>query len=525
MKLLCLSSTSAALTIALVIPLVKAQAPLARRRMAFAQDDSKLYIQGGFGSQTFTAQFNALDLSTSWTTASPAWSLLQNGPPASHHAMVVVSPQHAAGLGAGKQGYLLSSGGTGALTFFSTYDLQGATWTNLAPTAVKPPYTGLEGHAAVSDPTTGLVYLVGGYFGNTTYNDITVFDPSTRKVVLQQAATANTSLTDVAAVWSTVRKTVLTFGGSRAPPAASNGIDLKNLAEYDPATKTWKTMTTSGAVPLRRLDHCVAASEDGSKIVLFGGSLDAKTYFYDIYVLDINTAKWTLGTPASIARTRMACGFHSGQFIAFGGSSADNRTSTMHNNIPIIYDISSDTWVNNYEAGGRQPNGGSQPGPSDPSSPSNSTPGSSGSKSNLGPIIGGAAAGVLVLVGCAVAICIVFRRKKRERSHKAAYADAKMAGSSVGDEDERYYRRGPLAPRGDGAGTSDRDRDSEISSSINTSEQNLGSVRNSDHYAAAEALRGGRETHMSGSQQVPRSGYWDSLLRVEDPGTAMRQLP
>jgi hypothetical protein len=249
MKLLldvAVSLPSCLLLLSLIVR-AQAQAPLARRRLAFVQVGTTLYLQGGFDTNTFVSQSNSLDLSSSWTTSSPAWTLLKDGPLTSHHALVAVRPQYAAGLGGGKQGYLLTIGGLQATTFWNLYDIQAQTW-SVPPTtvgaagAVAPPYPGLEGHATAVDPNTGYVYIVGGYFGNTTFNTLTVFDPSTRTMVSQQPATAAASLTDVAVVWSTLRNTVLTFGGSRAPPAVRAGLDMKTLREYDPATKTWKTM-------------------------------------------------------------------------------------------------------------------------------------------------------------------------------------------------------------------------------------------------------------------------------------------
>lgn len=221
---------------------VIAQAPAARRRVAFTQYNNVLYIQGGFTPQQAIGQFNSLDLKTAWKTSSPAWSNLAVGPVASHHAMVAVKPEHGAGFGGAAQGYLLSIGGNPATpgAFWTAYDFQAGSWRTL-PTPLPGNYTGLEGHTAVADPDTGLVYIVGGFFGNTTENLLTVFDPKTATVVSSQAATDASNRTDVAAVWSSKRKTVLTFGGSRAVTAVS-GFDLTNLNEYDPSSRIWKTM-------------------------------------------------------------------------------------------------------------------------------------------------------------------------------------------------------------------------------------------------------------------------------------------
>ncbi|KAF9914147.1 hypothetical protein BX616_008878 [Lobosporangium transversale] len=108
----------------------------------------------------------------------------------------------------------------------------------------------------------------------------------------------------------------------------------------------------------------------------------------------------------------MSCAFHRGQFIAWGGSSGDKRDITMHNNIPIVYNVARDEWVQNYT--------------SDPSASPSVDPTHGDDKTNLGPIIGGAVGGVVVLIGC-IAAFIIIRRKKR-----AAKKDPVSNGDKVG---------------------------------------------------------------------------------------------
>ncbi|KAF9912688.1 hypothetical protein EC991_009424 [Linnemannia zychae] len=346
--------------------------------------------------------------------------------------MVAVKPEHSAGLGGGAKGYLLAIGGAPSVTtgFWTAYDIAAGTWTNLTTSA---PYFGLEGQAAVSDPATGQVYIVGGYYtegNNTVSNRLTVYDPKINKVVTQQAATDKTNLTGAAVVWSTKRNTILSLGGSRATAAAQvSGLQLGAIDEYDPASGVWKTMTTTGNIPTRVLDACAAASDDGSKIVLFGGSLDANTFFSTIYTLDVASAEWTLGQAAPDFRARMACGYHAGQFIAFGGSRGTSQ-STILNNIPIIYDVEANTWSPNF----------------DPDGPTGANGGGGGGKgsgkSNLAPIIGGAAGGAVFLTVFGIAVFCCFKRRKASRAKEARDADAKAAASVTNtDEDDRHGQR------------------------------------------------------------------------------------
>ncbi|KAK3839625.1 MAG: hypothetical protein J3R72DRAFT_178066 [Linnemannia gamsii] len=234
--------------------------PIGTRRVGFATLDDVLYIQGGFDSET-SAQFVSLDLSSSWPTSTPAWTILKDGQYTSHLTLAPIS----AGTNGGSKGSILSIGGMptpggGVPIFLTMYDINSAAWTPL--NGVKSQYPALEGHAAISDPNTGLIYLLGGYNGTTAanfiYNSLTVFDPKSRMMVSQQSGTAANSLTDVGAVWLPGRNTILTFGGSRAPPAGTNAVG-NDVMEYDVASKTWKKMETSGDVPPARLDHCMAA--------------------------------------------------------------------------------------------------------------------------------------------------------------------------------------------------------------------------------------------------------------------------
>ncbi|KAF8948099.1 hypothetical protein BGZ47_006507 [Haplosporangium gracile] len=397
--------------------------PVGSRRVGFATLNDVLYIQGGFDTDA-SNQFVSLDLSVSWPTSYPTWTILKNGQFTSHLALASIS----AGSNGGSKGSIISIGGmntpTGSPNFLVMYDINSASWTTTLNN-VKPPYPALEGHAAISDPNTGLIYIIGGYNGSTTnylYNRLSVYDPKSRMMVSQQAGTAANSLTDVGAVWSTERNSILTFGGSRAPPAGTNAFG-DDIQEYDVTTKSWKIMTTSGDIPPARLDHCMAASEDGSKIVLFGGTLDGVFYYNTIYILDVKSGNWKQGTPAPTARTRMACSFHSYQFIAWGGSSGGPR-NTMLTNIPAVYDLNSDKWVENYNVDNTE------------------------KKTNVGAIVGALAA--VAAVGGAIAFLMVRRRKQRQREREEGFKSDTLAANMANMENDGNIKvEAPDSPRMD----------------------------------------------------------------------------
>ncbi|KAG0373635.1 hypothetical protein BGX24_011449, partial [Mortierella sp. AD032] len=332
-----------------------------------------------------------------------------------------------------------------------------------------------------ADPDTGLVYVVGGFYSNTTQNLLTVFDPKTATVVSSQAATDANNRTDVATVWSTKRKSVLTFGGSRAITAVY-GFDLATLQEYDPSSKIWKPMTTSGNVPTRRLDACVAASEDGSKIVLFGGSLDSNTYFDTIYVLDVVTGVWTQGASAPAYRTRMACGFKAGQFVIFGGSRGSNRETTMHDNVPLIYNPDLNAWSVGYDPAGPTGNDGGTVG------------GDGGGEKSNTAVIAGAAGGAVAVILAGVIAFFCFRKRRQRKEKEAMDSDARFV-ASVADEDERQglgYRFDPIAhhKKYKHASAVDNDRDPyRPAPTYSEAGRGAGHMSAMDHYAAAAALQ------------------------------------
>jgi hypothetical protein len=174
--------------------------------------------------------------------------------------MVPVRPEHSAGLGStSTNGFLLSVGGypTPLNAFFSAYNLQTGTWANLTTAS---PYIGLEGHTAVADPSTGLVYVMGGFFNNNPLpnpkigNLLTVFDPNTATVVSRVEATDANNMTGASALWSSRRKTVLLFEGSRAVVTGDvQGIEMTAVKEYDTTAGLWKTFVSGGVLLCKKM--------------------------------------------------------------------------------------------------------------------------------------------------------------------------------------------------------------------------------------------------------------------------------
>ncbi|KAF9579440.1 hypothetical protein BGW38_004293 [Lunasporangiospora selenospora] len=367
-----------------------------------------MFIEGGFGTKTFVDQFVSLNLTVSWSAQSPAWSVLPNGTPNSHQGIVGVPPKYTGKFGIGlMNGFLLSVGGTQPSSFWSAFDLDAMRWVNL--TGIKVTYPFLEGHSVVMNPDTGLIYVLGGYWNATaTYNDIMVLDPNIGHIQGSVSTTLAASRADAGAVWSSMRKSILVIGGTRGLPDPPVGSEMSIIAEYDTSISRWKNWTTTGQIPPARLDHCAAATDDGSKIIVFGGS-DGKVFYETLYILDVASGVWT------------------------AGASADSKPPKSSK--PPTSQVPGDPSSDPDDTGTSPPDesGGTGRRTSKPAS--------------LAPIIGGAAAGAALFIVALVTIWMV----RKNRYKKAASDDnnggierrrlAPMPMKDMHHKDDRYLDR------------------------------------------------------------------------------------
>ncbi|KAF9934332.1 hypothetical protein FBU30_002471 [Linnemannia zychae] len=482
---------------------VNAQIPTVRRRAAYTVYNNQFYVQGGIlptAEKSSSGDLNRLNLTAGWAATAAPWTTLAVGQPVWHHAMVAIEPKFSAGLGTGTQGYLLAVGGASgtAAGFWAAYNIQTDQWTSIATSSADStytPYIALEGHTATVDPSTGLVYVIGGFDNGVglppgvkdpqIINRLLVFDPKTATVLSQELATATNSFTGANAVWSARRGTVLLVGGSRAASTGSvKGLDMGVLTEYNPTTKQWTTMTTTGAIPPGRLDACTAISEDGSKLVVYGGAADGYNFYNTIYMLDLITGVWTAGPTTTEKVTQATCAYSGGMFVVFSGSIGNINTNDMNKltgTTPLVYEVSKGSWASSYTPsatsgnggnngnnGNSGNNGGGNPGnPISPSRPNKGGGGNGdpddptgGNKNNLGAIIG-AIIGVVVLVLVLLGVYLVRRRRNR-RKKETQETEARVAALMAAEE--KY----------------DKDRQKRIEEAMKMSKAQ-------QHYAAAQA--------------------------------------
>jgi N-acetylneuraminic acid mutarotase len=120
-----------------------------------------------------------------------------------------------------------------------------------------------------------------------------------------------------------------------------DGSYRKDLQTYDPTTKAWTAMVTTGDTPgVRGLTPMVVI--DG-KAYLFGGY--GAGYLNDLRVLDLGTNTWSLVTPligsAPSARYAHSSAVIDGKVYLFGGYDGSSSRSDMH-----VFEPRTRTWTN-----------------------------------------------------------------------------------------------------------------------------------------------------------------------------------
>ncbi|KAF9357481.1 hypothetical protein BGX26_003668 [Mortierella sp. AD094] len=427
------------LTLALVFSkYATAQAPLLVINPAYATIDEKtLYIQGGSNAAATNAtsnQFFALDLDKSnWNTANPPWRQLSTGsgtqvaPTDYSHSMTVINNQ---------QSLLI----WGSLTGISTYDTVGGSWSvTTVPTVATRNMNGLH---AVTDPSTGLVYIPAG--ANQGQN-MMLYNPSTgaSQILPIPSAFGISSVTHYGAVWSTFNSTILMYGGYYQ---SNSNTSNPNLFEYTPSSAAWTLVTTSGTSPGDVNGHCMVPAYNGTKVVLFGGETTGRTPLGSIYILDVSTMTWEKGTDIdpSLNRNGMACSVAGDNFIAWGGGQLGKYVSALET--PVIYNLKSSQWTTQFIL---PVAASSTTGPSTNSGTSSSPKSSS---STSAAMIGGiAAAAAIVVIGI---LFLVFRRYRsskdrteEENMHSLAplennhnLKNGKSKDANLEDNDTPYVR-------------------------------------------------------------------------------------
>ncbi|KAF9191015.1 hypothetical protein BGZ51_003415 [Haplosporangium sp. Z 767] len=376
---------------------------------AHARHGTKLYILGGGFSreekvhadfntrQEFTpnveGQFMVLDLSVPWEASAPSFKRLTSGPKGIKYM------NFPAAISA--DGQKLAAFHSGNASFASIYNISTDTWSPSKATVPEPNRSGVFG---VADPRTDVVYFPGGY-ELVTLTNVTVYqfeNDLTNRFVMPANRMINTL--NYRGVWWPQKESILFFGGAVMP---RGDMASASITQFTPDTNIWIDLQTTGTGPSSRADGCMAISEDGSKLVIFGGRARGDfgtTFFSELFILDMETLKWSKGASYSSSRVNSVCTIVNSTFISWGGQ---NNVETV--NAPaIIYDIKTNRYITKFMSSDPE---------TDPTTKwSGSTSGSedsdrsSSKQLNIPAIIGGVGGGLAFIL-----IMIICYRSSRRR--------------------------------------------------------------------------------------------------------------
>lgn len=275
--------------------------------MVYDPKTGKVLLFGGTDSKVFYDDTWAYDPATN------TWTELATGgdrPPARCAAAMVYD---SAG------GRALLFGGTGGEAFLNdmwAYDPASDTWAEVQP--VGDPPSVRVGHAMVYDSANGTVIMYGGRNEDGFFDETWTYDIAANTwSLVQTAGDAPTERYGHSMVYEPASGKAIVTGGW------DSIVYLSSTWAYDPKTKSWTSLDTSGAVPSPRAGHTVIHDPGSGSLVLFGGT-DGSGFFSDTRTYDPDTGAWTLlevGTAHPAGRNGHAMAYvpTSGTVILFGG--------------------------------------------------------------------------------------------------------------------------------------------------------------------------------------------------------------
>ncbi|KAK3805787.1 MAG: hypothetical protein J3Q66DRAFT_375529 [Benniella sp.] len=252
-------------------------------------ENQAMYVLGGFSfTNEDLGQMFWIDLSTSWNTSSPAYRRLPDGYPDAGFATVLLGDQ--------KTWFVLSKQ-TAYL-----YNLQTSSWSLLEQSSL---FSKGSGRKAAVNPTTGRIYVPGGYSSFVSGTKMLIYDTPARKTLSGDMQPSLENLVNYSVVWAPTIKSMLLFGGN----TFQTNITKSDLYAFSP-DNGWRLLDPSGTPPLARCDVCLVPAYSGTKMVLFGGmgnepnQLNQFEPLGDLYILDVDTMTWTRGSDAGPTEAR-----------------------------------------------------------------------------------------------------------------------------------------------------------------------------------------------------------------------------
>ncbi|KAF9902121.1 hypothetical protein EC991_005261 [Linnemannia zychae] len=185
---------------------------------------------------------------------------------------------------------------------------------------------------------------------------------------------------------------------------------------------------TSGTPPSMRADHCMAANDDGTKVVIYGGRpTGGAPYSGEVFILNTVTGVWTQGA-AGQPRLYATCAIAGDQLLIWGGVATGDLIAP---GTVLLYNIATNAWVTDYSPPSSYVAIAASQSAASASSASakptaSSTPGTGGltgggeeekSGSNVGGIVGGIVGALAVIAGIVGFLLFRRRRGRQHRGH------------------------------------------------------------------------------------------------------------
>lgn len=374
------------------------------------------YVQAGCinGPQGWSPQVFSIDLTTSWSIASPAYTCMPDGLPDSH-----VFPN--ALMRDGKTWFIFKNNS------LFTYNL---TTGILKQGAVIVTYTGTHALSATCDPITGKMVIPGGFYSSLLQNIMMQFSLEHLMSTSVPAFSEIDNRRYVTMAASESAKAVFSFGG------LVGGNVMSSFVRLDSGAASWRSAVMMSD-PSPRVLTCLVSVYGGSKLVVFGSETQLDEVLGDIYIFDIALSTWTQGVDGGPNRAHAGhvCAVSGDMFLSWGGYRNVSTRAAVPETLSV-YNIKTNNWVDCYTpslgtgtgsgsvSGGNGNNTGGGSGSGiDPETghdlaipPDSNTKSSSGSSMNVA-VIAGCAGAMVVLLG---AMFLIFHHRHATQRHTRA---------------------------------------------------------------------------------------------------------
>lgn len=228
------------------------------------------------------------------------------------------------------------------------YNLDSNQWTVVPATQLGTPGAapmGRAGHSATVVEGRYILIFGGSHFENVSsqqvYNDLYIFDTETFTWAPGPGDTTNIPpRTQHSCALLNGDKMVI-YGGK-----SKDNKDLNDMHAFDKNTGVWATLSVAGHVPSARSACGVAADDDGSRILLYGGGSVEDTYG-DLFIFRARDNTWSLcSLPMDLPKRKshamvLVPDTTSTSSLAIFGGRVQNADGVMEyrNDVAIIKDI------------------------------------------------------------------------------------------------------------------------------------------------------------------------------------------